>query len=125
MASLNPGKACAQAAHAANQFVFTHGKKTSVKDWQLEAAGFGTTIVLMADEEKIVNVLDQITEQRESISRQLSNKSFDIYSDAVYDPTYPVKDGNTTHYINIITCAYVFGPVKEVSEFLNDIPLMY
>lgn len=114
MASLNPGKACAQAAHAANQFVSSYGKRSAVRNWQNEAKGFGTTIVLAANEGKIHSILDQI----------VFGKKERIYCDAVYDPSYPIRDGKVTHYIDILTCAYIFGSVEQVAEFVQDLPLM-
>ena len=42
--SMNAGRAMAQAAHAANQFIKEYGNNKEVQKWQKDANGFGTTI---------------------------------------------------------------------------------
>lgn len=99
MDSLNPGKACAQAAHAANQFVKL--RRTHTKEYNKWAGdlGYGTTICLSASREDIQNVL--------------SDAADDGYEyDQVIDETYPLKDGKVTHYFPCMTCAYIFAPRK-------------
>lgn len=122
--SLNPGKACAQAAHAANQFV---GKFTSrfnrtyanersdveiefrdlYNEWRTQTPDwYGTTIVLEGSGANIENYIDQQTPG--------------LYNGLVIDPTYPIRDGEVTHHIPLMTCAYVFGRKSEIrlsSEF--------
>lgn len=116
MESLNPGKAMAQAAHAANQFVqeMSNSKKEddidTLVDWESDGKGFGTTIVL---EGNILEIQDAI---------ELA-KSVGIVADMVMDETYPVEDGMVTHLLPVETCGYIFAMdddhLKEVilSEF--------
>jgi len=102
MGSMSPGKACAQAAHAAN--AVKHHFITKVKDkvlleefsfWETQTQqGFGTTIVLGASEKEMKMVVDILKEK--------------FVSGIVHDPTYPVKDGNVMHLIPVDTCAYIF-----------------
>jgi peptidyl-tRNA hydrolase len=101
LASMNPGKAAAQACHAANQFVNHYSNDPETKMWQNQAAGFGTTIVLAADITTIRNLVEDA-------------KICGIPAGIVLDPTYPVKDGNFTHFIPIDTAAYVFGTKEEL-----------
>lgn len=114
--SLNPGKAMAQAAHAANQFVFlaSHGAITEIKEayqeWMSQANAFGTTIVL-----------DGLNEDK--IRLAVEKASAEGYlSDVTIDPEYPIRDGELVHLIpDFLTCAYVFSHdgsrPKALSEF--------
>ena len=122
MDSMSAGKACAQAAHAANQFVLT--MQTSMVDrplWNLYAqwrlsttGGFGTTIVLTAD-------LNEIKWVEGLIKNGASQ--FEVISGWVHDPTYPVKDGNVMHYIPVDTCFYVFGDPESCKVLVDVLPL--
>lgn len=116
--SLNPGKAMAQAAHAANQFISEWGHTKMAKEWKSEGGHFGTTIVLSADKKIIDTVL-----------KKAAIRNGDVASGPVYDPEYPfyttteiaalipksklsappiVKDDNKVIlFRNELTCAYV------------------
>lgn len=95
MDSLNPGKAMAQAAHAANaavDFLERHDPM-ALNEWRKECKTFGTTIVLG------VNSFDELHEV-----------IYDFpYSGEVLDPTYPINDGQVTHLIPVTTCGWVFA----------------
>lgn len=95
--SLNPGKAMAQAAHAANQFWFNCVSGEAQQEWLDQAKYFGTTIVLDAD-----NYSWSLHDLKNLFTA--SEGEFGV----VHDPTYPVKDGMTTHLIPLDTCAYLF-----------------
>lgn len=114
--SLNPGKAMAQAAHAANQFVAYAREMKNVdgifheafNEWERQANFFGTTIVLDGkDEETIVRLVNKCADRS-------------YLSAVVVDPEYPLRDGKVTHILpNFITCGYVFSPngkIEELSE---------
>lgn len=122
MASLNPGKAMAQAAHAANQFVacVINEKNPEIMEkyekWVSEGFGFGTTIVLDVINEK--NIYDIFGEF-------VSMTDTSVYYDCgmVYDPSYPITDGDVIHQIpDVLTCMYAFCP-KGAFETLNMLPL--
>ena len=102
MDSLNPGKAVAQGAHAANVFaekVKSSKFKKKYKKWAGDR-GYGTTITLSASKEEI-DALQQ------------SPKENDEYiMDSIIDATYPLKDGQVTHYFPCLTCAYLFAPKR-------------
>ena len=110
MLSLNPGKAVAQGAHAANQFVKLSKPSDpyykEFKKWQ-GSLGYGTTIVLSANEKQIEEIM---------------NRGFDNPMGVVVDETYPLKDGRTTHYFPCMTCGYTFGPRRF--ELVNHLELM-
>lgn len=103
LASLNPGKAMAQAMHAqalasqdmeGNRFPQMTEAWTA---WKAEAGGFGTTIVLGGPWPHIQTAVDVATELGWpcGVSR---------------DPTYPLMDGETLHLIPLDVCAWLFGP---------------
>lgn len=122
--SLTPGKAMAQAAHAANEFIHYYGQLEAVHEdwcgnnpWMECERPFGTTIVLTADIDNLDNVMN-IAEAKK------------IPHGEVYDPTYPFmttreiamlipaetftaptdfkEDGRVVCYRNELTCGYVF-----------------
>jgi len=99
MDSLTSGKAMAQAAHAANQFVesFGNGLTPGYHDWKaMTDEGFGTTIVLAVFGET-------------SLRYYLENAlNLGHPAGMVLDPTYPVSDGDVMHLIPVNTCGYVF-----------------
>ena len=94
--SLNSGKGMAQAAHAANAAVaHANSINFNIEEWENSTdQSFGTTIVLGGS--------------MKEIERFITVNDFEC-SGVVYDPTYPIKDGDITHLINIATTAYVWG----------------
>ncbi len=103
LVDLNPGKAMAQAAHTANQAIYDAGNaalnqglmKKQLHEWQRQAQGFGTTIVLSASKSQIQQIIPLAISEG-----YLANFTF--------DSSYPIKDGNDTITVNAMTCAYVF-----------------
>ena len=114
MASMNPGKGMAQAAHAANSFVHDWGESSEyVTGWQKQTPqGFGTTITLAVPNE------DKMSEMI-AIAGALGYPV-----GTIHDPSYPVRDGEITHLIPTNTCGYIF--VEDASKpppVLSTIPL--
>jgi hypothetical protein len=120
---MNPGKACAQAAHVGNAFethleiairtasISTDENERSraetlnkaLHEWKTETSqGFGTTIVLGGSMTKIKNDVEWL-------------KKNGFLANVVHDPTYPLRDGSVTHLIALDTCGYVFAPDKDNS----------
>jgi len=100
MDSMNPGKAMAQAAHAANAFWF-NGRISAVRQWAAQTQqGFGTTIVLDVTEPQLKHIVGKGIE-------------LGFAAECILDPTYPVRDGKTTHYIPVVTCGYIFGNKED------------
>src|SRR5690606_15270311 len=100
LASLNTEKAMAQASHASNSFVHlmntTNPDFKPFKEWTMQTEqGFGTVLVLAVNEH----------EMRKSV--YMAEKSF-LFAGIVHDPTYPLIDGETVHYIPLDTCAWIF-----------------
>jgi peptidyl-tRNA hydrolase len=103
MASLNAGKAMAQAAHAANAFTQQNYHADGKSQW-LCSQGFGTTIVLAVDSEReLVEIINSAIEDG-------------FPANVIVDTTYPLKDGATTHYFPVTTCGYVFTKCRQTKK---------
>jgi peptidyl-tRNA hydrolase len=111
MDSMNPGKAMAQASHASNQFVATLPKDAHdiYNEW-LQCNGFGTVLVL------------EVTEAQMRTSVAVAN-ALDLVSGVVHDPTYPLRDGDTTHFIPVDTCAFIFGDKVDCAPVVGNFNL--
>ncbi|WP_208734656.1 peptidyl-tRNA hydrolase, partial [Corallococcus praedator] len=90
--SMNPGKAVAQGAHAANQMVHTINRENQTHMrwldlWQGSTpGGFGTTITLDVPGTR----LNLVTEWAKTLT---------LHAGVTHDPTYPLLDGPTLHLI--------------------------
>jgi len=117
--SLNAGKAMAQAAHSANQFVYEYQQVPCVRwraqfdKWATSAQtpngpqGFGTTIVLAVSEREL----------RSSIAiATLAGFRAGI----THDPSYPLVDG---YVAPVDTCGYVFGAKDDLFPILGRFTL--
>jgi hypothetical protein len=135
MVSMNAGKAMAQAAHAANQFVFelksdvTHPRlldevRYAYKEWaESTKGGFGTTIVLAGSIKDIEDVfVTSVQSNYPHIDPDDIYEGYSVYSGIVNDPTYPIKDGEVTHLVSVDTCTYVFvSNRKEMPEEIGGV----
>lgn len=116
LASLNPGKAAAQACHAANQCVAEidprDEKKTDLlREWEAETGkGFGTTIVLAVDERKLR-------------SRIAYAQHLGLHAGILHDPTYPLVDGASVHLIPLDTCGFIFARKGDAFPVVGDLSL--
>lgn len=101
MASMNAGKGMAQASHAAvvacSETEWENWNVDYIDRWTKEGNGFGTTLVFEGD----------ITRMREFV-REFNGAGKLPPSAIIEDPTYPVRDGNVTHFIPVETCAYAW-----------------
>lgn len=133
LASMNSGKAMAQASHASNAFVANFrdheedynskpvhteievSNMTGFAVWEKSTSqSFGTVLVLAA---KMPDIKETV-----EIFKRLG-----YISDVIHDPTYPIVDGGVVHYVPLDTCGYVFVPNKEndsiASALLRQFPL--
>ena len=105
MDSMNPGKAMAQASHASNAFVSNAEPGYNVDEelfnaWQESTTqGFGTVLVLGVNEAQMRTAVE--------VAESFGVDKFPC--DIIHDPTYPLQDGDTTHFIPLDTCGYIFG----------------
>jgi peptidyl-tRNA hydrolase len=106
LASMNPGKACAQSTHAAHaqMAMLLRLPPAQRKVWQKaflawsqeSRQGFGTAITKEAPIEDIRVAVKEA-------------KRAGLLTDIILDDTYPLRDGQVTHLIPVQTCAFVFG----------------
>lgn len=108
MESMNAGKAMAQASHASNAFI--HDAANVIEqspEWhRIEAwkestpQGFGTVLVLEVNEKEMRTAVDVAS-------------SLNFLAEVIHDPTYPIRDGDTCHFLPVDTCGYVFGDKND------------
>lgn len=121
LASMNPGKAMAQASHASNAFVHNRGRmregpmenENLYLSWKTETTqGFGTVLVLAVDK----------TEMEQAVAVA---KMAEYDTDIIHDPTYPLPDGEDCHFIPLDTCAYIFGNKDDqvLTAIVQNFPL--
>ena len=127
--SMNCGKAVAQGSHASNAFVFSMLKKMAdapirtaiirfmafldvspgffrkgiFTDFSLflkwvkgTPQGFGTVLVLGVTEAQLRQAIE-------------TSSDCGFAAEVIHDPTYPLVDGDTVHFLPLDTCGYVFG----------------
>lgn len=134
--SMNPGKAVAQGCHAANQFVHVvelcrdaiagdaidggpedraPEKYQNIKmydHWSTRTGcGFGTTICLDVDDDVLHRVV-------------AASRTMGMFAGVTHDPSYPLRDGDVTHFIPLDTCGYIFGEKEDLSILLRQFNLM-
>ena len=135
LGSLGPGRAAAQASHAANAFIYKYGnKRDDVNEWQQQTPqGFGTAIVLGVDLECMKNLhnialhdqypTELITDPDYVIS--ISSEILPIIVDSAkskieQSPTDPSK---YLYHRSEVTCAYIFGDKEKLAPLLFGLPL--
>ena len=107
--SMNPGKAMAQASHAGSTFVHNAEPGYNVDEelfnaWQKETPqGFGTVLVLGVTEVQMRTAV--------AVAESFGVDKFPC--EIIHDPTYPLQDGDTTHFIPVDTCGYIFGDKED------------
>lgn len=110
-----PGKGMAQASHATSKFhnameaasaygdtVVNAKWLTAFYEWKEQASGFGTVLTLSCTEAQMFQAINNA--QRVGVPCGIVN-----------DPTYPLRDGATTHFFPVNTCAWVFAE-KEIAQ---------
>ena len=107
--SMNPGKAMAQASHASNAFVSNAEPGYNVDEelfnaWKESTTqGFGTVLVIEVNEAQMRTAVE--------IAESFGVDKFPC--DIIHDPTYPLQDGDITHFIPVDTCGYIFGDKED------------
>lgn len=177
--SMNPGKAMAQAAHAANEFTaqktirmfdqdmndhirrpymhsiihpglhseerfrcktneFAEAFEDLYDDWAVcppaegRCSSFGTTIVLEGTIDAIQcavtdvrrNFLNVVNDPEQFLTVNSSLEDLPLIdAQIIVDPTYPIRDGQVTHLIELPTCAYMFGRYGDLQHYVGLWPL--
>jgi hypothetical protein len=116
--SLNPGKAVAQGSHAATKFLYdmeqmrkgNHrvlNKKFTQYQYMMRTwmgkRGFGTKITLGIKGPRLETLIENLKQEG-------------YPAGLVVDPSYPLRDGETTHLFPLTTCGYVFGMRDELAS---------
>lgn len=138
MDSMTGGRAAAQASHATSAFTIkaenlkgfsesntvinsmVFSTKTPVMygydEWKKATTQhFGTTIVLGASNEELMEIANVFGE---------NPKCAEFIHETIVDPTYPIKDGKTVHFVSVVTCMYVFCEVNSTHhEAFKHLPL--
>lgn len=142
LASMTPGKAAAQVAHAASQAAFRvremGGSIGEVKDYHKKLYGewensplfekspqsrydnhcfygFGTTIVLDGVDPATMDELYYSHLDKAQIS--------EVFRGVIVDPSYPIRDGLVTHSIEALTCIWAFLDESDKHSFLSKYEL--
>lgn len=130
--SLNAGKAMAQAGHAANAMVHEIRRSGAVPSkyitnllnkWEGSTTqGFGTCLVLDCHNQQI---MVEVLRALRSVVESRGAKHGEVVSGILNDPTYPVRDGDVTHFISVNTCAYAFFDKNDeaLQHQLSDLDL--
>lgn len=114
LASMTPGKAAAQVAHAASQAASMLRGVGEYREWENSPTaemnpksnygidafrGYGTTIVL-----------DGMTQGHlEKLYYTDLSKGLNANYGLIVDPSYPISDGGFTWTVEALTCVWVFG----------------
>ena len=115
LASMNAGKGMAQSHHCGSAFAkhMEKNKDPLYEKWFSETPqGFGTVLVLAVNEQQ----MRQAAKTAEMLQ---------FVAGVVHDPTYPLRDGDTTHFLPVDTCAYVFGDKNDpmLEAVVGNFPL--
>ena len=118
LASMNAGKAMAQSNHAYGALKKAIKTRIALQPHYLAwmdstPQEFGTTLVLGGSEREIGLAPDR--------AYGLAGKT--SVGGWVVDPTYPLRDGDVTHLINLRTCAFLFCKKEHSRELLSHLDL--
>jgi peptidyl-tRNA hydrolase len=112
-----PGKGMAQASHATSKFHNAMDNPSGSASWSPEyvewrnqAGGFGTVLTLGCTEAQMFQAINNA--QRAGVPCGIVN-----------DPTYPLRDGATTHFFPVNTCAWVFVDKFESGMIVGNLEL--
>ncbi|AXQ68851.1 hypothetical protein HOU00_gp274 [Caulobacter phage CcrPW] len=117
LASLNPGKGMAQTNHVGTKLVYDSRKwdpmQTAwVETWLEEADGFGTVFTYGATLEQMRTAV-------------ILGNAAGCPSKVIADPTYPIRDGESLHFLHLETAAYVFGSRAVILPLMKVLGLVW
>ena len=151
MASMNPGKAIAQGAHAANQFTMTmravwnkhhNSSNTEVGNEMYSTTGMPTNLLYTEDSLRLWECWEGSAVSQTGYAQGFGTTiTLDVGTEKVltevvecaraagcpaevtFDPTYPLVDGDVVHLLPVVTCGYVFGDKNYLSPLLSKFNL--
>jgi hypothetical protein len=83
---------------------------TAFYEWKEQAGGFGTVLILGCTEIQMFQAINNA-------------KRAGVPCGVVNDPTYPLRDGATTHFFPVNTCAWVFVDKSESNMLVGNLEL--
>jgi hypothetical protein len=120
LASMTTGRSVAQGCHAANQMVEdikgANNNRLSalLAEWQRQTpSGFGTCYVMDVNEQQLQDVIDVFSDNMAVIGSKVT------------DPSYPLKDGDVVHSLNLVTCGYLFGKKQDIMPKLIEMGIEF
>jgi len=124
LASMNGGKAMAQSHHAGCAFVKDIGSRiANMEVTNLTAASYG--VWRNSTNQDCGTVLTLAVNEAQMRFTTEAAERYGLVSGIFHDPTYPLRDGATTHFIPLDTCGWVFtdknDPVTDL--LLGNFPL--
>ena len=137
--SMNNGKAMAQAAHAANDFVYRFGEvlPAVTEDWMSKDYPFGTTIVLAVDQYVLNDRIKSAAAKSgvpcgfvwdQTYPYTVANKELaDLIDIRHHTAPYVVKEnGSVIMFRNEVTCGYIFvvDGSSNQEELVGDLSLL-
>lgn len=128
---MSPGRAMAQASHAANAFIGKFGYRRDVRRWQKETKQyFGTTIVLAASLSEIKKALfnlhephDLVVDPEYGVKTNTEILALIDHNKILSKMTLENNDMSAVIFKKEITCAYVFGTQENLSLILGHFKL--
>lgn len=138
MASMTPGRCAAMASHATSVFEQraeyesrisdeigrSSNLNNAIKSWKNETKfNFGTVIVLAAPSK---DDLGRIGLRYEELIRSDIKGDVALVADAVVDPEYVLRDGDTFHIVpDVMTGFYVFADEENATKIgLKELKLL-
>ncbi len=131
--SMGPGRAAAQASHAANAFWKDNEKDEDAIEWSNQTPqGFGTAIVLSVSYEKLKEICNNLIEQFPCGSVVDPDYVISIPSEVMLCINPSLKDKfelsskDPTKYLyhrSEVTCGYIFGDKEKLTPYLSELPL--
>lgn len=126
LASMNAGRAMAQASHASNAFIHKFGNEPDVKSWKRQTTqGFGTAIVLSADEMQIKTIDCKLQLARFYTNDRLIDPEYSYIVqdefirliDSEKHVLEPIRkdDGTWIAWREEMTCFYSFGDRNDTA----------
>lgn len=141
MDSMTAGRACAQVSHATMEFIADMAfavEQASPKEqedlqerylaWCAEGYNFGNTIILEGNKaiiQEVSDLADGWEDVQDANPNDFQYAPDGIFVAGVYDPQYPLQDGDSRHFAEVLTTAYIFGSPDhpDVKRFTSQLAL--
>jgi len=102
--SMTSGRIAAQVSHATSMF---HRQFLDETDQWISEGYYGPVVVIDGVNEDLILAL----------LKDIDKLDYVVPAGIVVDKTYPVQDGDYTHYVEVATCAYILIDREKMIEF--------